>query len=58
VLGEGSGVRVMGDVLLARQVQGDEIDRDAVALLPFSVPLSYSFGVDTAAASRWEGPGR
>ncbi|MGE5226235.1 MAG: FIST signal transduction protein [Planctomycetaceae bacterium] len=54
VLGGGSGPRVTGETSPARQFHADQIDADAVALLLFSGPLAYSFGVDTG----WRPVGR
>jgi hypothetical protein len=54
VLGGGSGPQPVGDVMLARQFYAGEIHQDAVAVLLFSGPLSFSFGIDTG----WRPVGR
>jgi hypothetical protein len=54
VLGGGSGPRAVGDVLQARQFYAGESHQDAVAVLLFSGPLSFSFGIDNG----WRPVGR
>ena len=54
VLGGGSGPPAAGDVIQARQFYAGEIHQDAVAVLLFSGPLSFSFGIDNG----WRPVGR